>query len=132
MRLPLVVIVPSVQCAFAQTKSDSLAVQTPDSLETSSANQLHRLLMEKARVEPDGVVIGNTKFFILIAGTDPSINPGMIFKIPDNLDIDRMPVPTFKVPGRPQSLGPNIDRMPTPPFNVPGSPPDSTRRFRYR
>ncbi len=73
---------------------------------------MQRLLMQRPRIEPDGVVIGNVKYFILISRTDPSIDPGMIFKIPDSLDIDHMPEPPFNIPGRPL--------------------PDTMRHFRYK
>ena len=84
-------------------------LQSPDSLKTLGRNQLQRLLVQKPRVEPDGVTIGNTKFFIMILRTDPSIDPKMVIKIPN---------------------GGNADRMPRMPYKAPGPPPDSLNRFK--
>lgn len=132
MKLLLAVMVLSVHCAFAQVKGESLATQVPDSEKALNRNQFHRLLMEEPRVERDGVVVGNTKYFIMIFMTAPSIDPGMIMKIPDSLNVDRMPPPPG-IPGRPQRLNPDIDHMPEVPLNNPGCfPRDSTRRIRYR
>lgn len=101
-----------VQCVFAQVKSNSTATQTPDSLEIFGRSQFQRLMTQKPKVERDGVVIGNMKFFIMICPTDPSIDPGMIIRIPDSLNVDRMPELHQNAPSRPM--------------------PDSTRRFRFR
>lgn len=45
----------------------------------------------KIRVESDGVIIGNTKYFMRIMKTDPSIDPGMIRMIPDYWKFRKMP-----------------------------------------
>lgn len=107
IKLVILLMLVFVQSAFAHARNDSLATQAPDSLKTLSRNQLQRLLVQKPRVEPDGVTIGNTKFFIMILRTDPSIDPKMVIKIPD---------------------GGNADRMPRMPYKAPGPPPDSLNR----
>ncbi len=45
----------------------------------------------KIGVDSDGVIVGNTKYFIRILTTDPSIDPGMIRRIPDSRMFERLP-----------------------------------------
>lgn len=133
MKLPAVLLLCLVQGAIAQVRTDSVPKQSSDSSWNVGQYQLHRWQSSHPRVESDGVVIGNTKYFIMIWRTDPSIDPGIIVPIPDSLDIHRVPDPRFNVPGRPHSLGTNIDHMPESTFNIPGRPlPDTRQHVRYK
>ncbi len=133
MKTTVVLIFFLAQYSLAQAQSDSLKILPPDSSTVGEQNLIGKIEKSRPYVESDGVVIGNTKYFILIARTDPSIDPGMIIRNPDTPNPDRMPEPRFNTPGRRNGLSPNIDNMPEIPFNNPGLPaPDTTQHRRFK
>ena len=86
MNLIMILLFLSAGAAAAQVRADSLMKQLPDSSSTWNKQELQRWWLTHPRIESDGVVIENTKYFIRIVKPDTMIDPGMVMKIPQPRD----------------------------------------------
>ncbi len=95
--LVLMFVVASTNSATLpdSTHSDSTATQVSDS---SWNRQWDEIRSPHPRVESDGVVIGNIKYFIMIHKPDSSIDYKMLRIIPNADDMEGIPKKSFAPP----------------------------------
>lgn len=91
-KILLFVLFPAA-VAIAQTGPKPPLEQIPDSTVSLNGHSPQNWLPHP-RVEPDGMVIGSTKYFIRIVPVNPMIDPGMIVAFPpETASVMRVPPP---------------------------------------
>lgn len=91
MKTVLILLIFFVGIASARESTDSLKAKPFKFPKNWFQEQLPQINPFGARIEHDGVVIGNTKYFIMMVRPDPSIDYKMLKVAPDMKRLEGIP-----------------------------------------